>query len=168
MAGKAGALIREARTGAGLTQEQLARKISGLSTSEVGRAERGEIRLTQATLKEIALVTGVTQASLLNAAREDAADADRAARTSAAKRSTAKAGAAASKSSASTAKLTAAEAKLLEAYRAAGSDERKAALRVLRGECGGMLTALLGGTGSAADTVADLIGDALGRVLGGQ
>ncbi len=154
MAGKAGALIREARTGAGLTQEQLARKISGLSTSEVGRAERGEIRLTQATLKEIARVTGVTQASLLNAAREDAADADRAARTSAAKRSTAK--------------LTAAEAKLLEAYRAAGSDERKAALRVLRGECGGMLTALLGGTGSAADTVADLIGDALGRVLGGQ
>lgn len=154
MAGKAGALIREARTGAGLTQEQLARKISGLSTSEVGRAERGEIRLTQATLKEIARVTGVTQASLLNAAREDAADADRAARTSAAKRSTAK--------------LTAAEAKLLEAYRAAGSDERKAAFRVLRGECSGMLTALLGGNGSAADTVADLIGDALGRVLGGQ
>ena len=127
MAGKAGALIREARTGAGLTQEQLARKISGLSTSEVGRAERGEIRLTQATLKEIARVTGVTQASLLNAAREDAADADRAARTSAAKRSTAKAGAAASKSSASTAKLTAAEASCWRptAQRAATSGRRR-------------------------------------------
>lgn len=168
MAGKAGALIREARTGAGLTQEQLARRISGLSASEVGKAERGEIRLTQATLKEIVRVTGVTHASLINAAREDAADTAKSTKTAAAKKSTARTSASVGKSSASTAKLTAAEAKLLEAYRAAGSDEQKAALRVLRGECGGMLTALLGGTGSAADTVADLIGDALGRVLGGK
>ena len=168
MAGKAGALIREARTGAGLTQEQLARRISGLSASEVGRAERGEIRLTQATLKEIARVTGVTQASLINAAKEDASDTAKSTKKAAAKKSTARTSASVGKSSASTAKLTAAEAKLLEAYRAAGSDERKAALRVLRGECGGMLTALLGGSGSAADTVADLIGDALGRVLGGK
>ena len=38
---KLGNLIKEARTQACLTQEQLARKISGLSASEISVAERG-------------------------------------------------------------------------------------------------------------------------------
>jgi phosphoribosylaminoimidazolecarboxamide formyltransferase/IMP cyclohydrolase len=37
---KVGDLIREARTGAGLTQEALAKKVTGLSASDLGRAER--------------------------------------------------------------------------------------------------------------------------------
>ena len=69
MAKKVGTLIKEARTEAGLTQEQLARKISGLSASDISKAERGEKELTQAQLKAIAKATGVTQASLLNAAK---------------------------------------------------------------------------------------------------
>ena len=69
MANKVGALIKEARTGAGLTQEQLARKIKGISADDISKAERGEKELTQAVLKEIAKATGVTQKSLLDAAK---------------------------------------------------------------------------------------------------
>ena len=54
---KVGTLIKEARTGADLTQEQLARKIKGLSASDISLAERGQKELTQAQLKEIAKVT---------------------------------------------------------------------------------------------------------------
>ena len=66
---KVGTLIKEARTEAGLTQEQLARKISGLSAADISEAERGKKDLTQEQLKKIAKATGVTQASLLNAAK---------------------------------------------------------------------------------------------------
>lgn len=138
MANKVGTLIKEARTKAGLTQEALAKKIKGLSASDLGKAERGEKELPQATLKEIAKATGVTQASLLNAAKET---------TTAAKKTTAKKGETAKKTTAAkktttakktTAKdsdtLTAAEKKLLEAYRAATSDVKKTALKLLKGE----------------------------------
>ncbi len=63
-----GELIREARTGAGLTQEQLAAKIENVSAGDISKAERGEKQLTQAALKAIAKATGVTQKSLLEAA----------------------------------------------------------------------------------------------------
>ena len=54
---KLGNLIKEARTEAGLTQEQLARKIAGLSASEISAAERGVGDLTQDQLKKIAKAT---------------------------------------------------------------------------------------------------------------
>ena len=69
MAKKVGVLIKEARTGAGLTQEQLARKIKGISADDISRAERGEKELTQTILKEIAKATGVTQKSLIDASK---------------------------------------------------------------------------------------------------
>lgn len=149
MASKVGTLIKEARTAADLTQEELARKISGLSASDISKAERGEKTLTQEQLKKIAKATGVTQASLLSAAKKT---------TSSTKKTTTSSGA--------SMKLTATEKKLVEAYRAAGSDERKAALRVLQGNCPELLTSLLGGGSSAADGVADFIGDAIGKMLG--
>ena len=143
MAKKVGTLIKEARTAAGLSQEQLARKIKGLSAGELARAESGESELTQALLKEIAKATGVTQSSLLSAARADAGKKT----TSSAKTATAKKTTTAAKTTtakkASTAKktaskgtetLTAAEKKLLEAYRAASSDAKKNALKILKGE----------------------------------
>ena len=43
MAKKVGTLIKEARTEAGLTQEQLARKVKGVSASDISKAERGEL-----------------------------------------------------------------------------------------------------------------------------
>ena len=57
---KVGELIKEARTGAGMTQEQLARKVKGISAQDISKAERGELNLTQAQLKEVAKATGVT------------------------------------------------------------------------------------------------------------
>ncbi|MBQ2855409.1 MAG: helix-turn-helix domain-containing protein [Oscillospiraceae bacterium] len=112
---KVGTLIKEARLAAEMTQEQLARRISGLSASDISMAERGLKDLTQEQLKRIAKVTGVTQASLLNAAKGSA-----------------------KKTSSSTAaktsmRVTATEKRLVELYREASSDKKKAVLNVLRG-----------------------------------
>ena len=134
MAKKVGTLIKEARTAAGLTQEQLARKIKGLSAAELGKAERGETELTQAFLKEIAKATGVTQSSLLSAAKGSASSAKKAEtvkKTAAKKTETAKKTGTAKKTET---ELTAAEKKLLEAYRAATADAKKTALKILKGE----------------------------------
>ena len=146
MAKKVGTLIKEARTAAGLSQEQLARKIKGLSAGELAKAESGETDLTQALLKEIAKATGVTQTSLLSAAKTSTAKkTTTAAKTATAKKTTAKTTASkttTAKKTSSTKKttvkdadtLTAAEKKLLEAYRAASSDAKKNALKILKGE----------------------------------
>ena len=111
---KVGTLIKEARTEAGLTQEQLARRIAGLSASDISQAERHQKDLPQDQLKQIAKITGVTQASLLNAAKG-----------SSAKKTTA---------SKSSMQVTAAERRLVELYRKASTDERKDALKALKGE----------------------------------
>ena len=162
MADTVGKLIKEARTKAGLTQEQMAKKMGGgMTAAQISRAERGEEPLTQAQLKAVAKITGVTQASLLSAARE----------SKPAKKQTVKSTAkTTAKSTAATAsmKVTAAEKKLVEAYRKADSDTRKAALRVLRGECGEMVTRLLGKSDNVADDLADHLGDLIGGLFGGK
>ena len=111
---KVGTLIKEARTEAGLTQEQLARRISGLSAGDISLAERHQKNLTQDQLTQIAKITGVTQASQLEAA----------------KGSTAKKPAGAKSSM----QVTATERRLVELYRAADTETRKDALKVLRGQ----------------------------------
>lgn len=156
MATKVGKLIKEARTGADLTQEKLARKVGGgLTAGDISLAERGEKDLTQAQLKKIAKACGVTQASLLEAAKP-------AARKAAAKKSTAKTAKPKTPGNANTTiKVTATEKKLIEAYRLATGDNKKAAMKLLKGESTSLLGGLLGDTDSAADTVADAIGDVL-------
>ena len=111
---KVGTLIKEARTEAGLTQEQLARRSSGLSAGDISLAERHQKNLTQDQLKQIAKITGVTQTSLLEAARG----------------STAKKPAGAKSSM----QVTATERRLVELYLAADTETRKDALKVLRGQ----------------------------------
>ncbi len=140
MANTVGPLIKEARGKAKLSQEALAAQIEGLSASDLGKAERGEKELSQSVLKQIAKLTGVTQSSLINAAKESS--------YGPAKKTTA-----AKKTSTTAAKkddfeLTAAEKKLVELYRAADSDTKKKAVAVLKGESsemGDILTSLLGG-----------------------
>lgn len=153
MANKVGALIKEARTGAGLTQEQLAKKVDGVTASDISKAERGEKELTQTQLKQIAKATGVTQASLLNAAKSGTA---KKTSTTAKKpaASTAKKPAATKKEE--EIKLTAAEKKLLELYRAADKNTKDAALKVLKGEKQDLLS-LLGGS-DLLGSVTDLLG----------
>ena len=141
---KVGTLIKEARTEAGLTQEQLARKIAGLSASDISAAERGQKDLTQDQLKKIAKATGVTQASLLNAA----------------KGTTAKKTSSASKSSM---QVTATEKKLVQLYRNADSDTKKKVMNLLKGKdslAGDLLGDLLDKDDlveGILDTVQDLI-----------
>lgn len=129
---KVGTLIKEARTNADLTQEQLARKISGLSASDISLAERGQKDLTQAQLKQIAKITGVTQASLINAAKGTAAS------KKTEKKTTAKKTTAAKKTGTSSGKksmqVTAAEKKLIELYREADSETKKQVVKLLKGE----------------------------------
>lgn len=111
---KVGTLIKEARTEAGLTQEQLARRISGLSANDISLAERHQKNLTQDQLKQIAKITGVTQASLLNAAKGTTSGKSTAAKSSM--------------------QVTATERRLVELYRKASTAERKDALKALKGE----------------------------------
>lgn len=133
---KVGTLIKEARTEAGLTQEQLARRISGLSASDISLAERHQKDLTQEQLKQIARITGVTQASLLNAAKGSSAK-----KTSGSK---------------SSMQVTAAERRLVELYRKASTEERKDALKALKGES------------SLADDIMESILDSVQDMLTGK
>ena len=116
---KVGQLIKAARTNAGMTQEQLARKVKNCSASDIGRAERGEKELTTDQLKQVAKATGVTQKSLLDAAKGSASS-----------------GSSRPPEGANTTsmKVTATEKKLVQLYRAADSQTKKEAIAVLKGE----------------------------------
>ena len=153
-----GELIREARTKAGLSQAALAGQIEGLSASDLGKAERGEKELSQAQLKAIAKATGVTQKSLLEAAAGTASTSSTAKKTStsstakktstsstakktsttsSAKKTSSTSTAskpAAQKTESAAVELTSAEKTMLNAWRKADAETRKAALRLLRGE----------------------------------
>ena len=115
MGKQTGELIKQARAAAGLTQEQLAKKV-GLSTADLRKAEHGELELTQTVLKQIAKATGITQASLLNAEK------------AASKKAPAK------KTTSGALKLTSAEKTLIQLYRQATPENRSDAIRVLKGE----------------------------------
>lgn len=136
MANKIGALIKQARTDAGLTQEQLAKKLTDCTASDLSKAERGEKELSQTVLKQIAKATGVTQTSLLTAAKSSTYGAAKTAKTAAKKTA-----------SKDELKLSAAEKKLVELYRAADKDTKDAAVKLLKGEkadAGDLLGSLLG------------------------
>ena len=133
---KVGTLIKEARTEAGLTQEQLARRIAGLSANDISLAERPQKNLTQEQLKQIAKITGVTQTSLLEAARGSSSK-----KTSGSK---------------SSMQVTAAERRLVELYRKATTEERKDALKALKGES------------SLADDIMESLIDSVADMLTGK
>lgn len=124
---KVGTLIKKARTDAGLTQEQLARKVQGASASDIGRAERGEKEFTQEQLKQIAKATGVTQKSLLDAAK-GGGKASSSGKTS-------------SSGTTSTMKVNATEKRLVELYRKADSQTKKNAMKILKGSGAGEIAA---------------------------
>ena len=117
---KVGDLIKEARTKKGLSQEKLAGMIEGLSASELSKAERGEKELTTEQLKQVAKATGVTQKSLLDAAKGASSSA-----------SAPKPPAGANTTSM---KVTATEKKLVQLYRAADSQTKKEVMATLKGE----------------------------------
>lgn len=134
---RVGEVIKEARKAAGLTQAKLAAKVSGVSATDIGRVERGEINLTNEQLKRVAKALGITQASLLNAPKNSCGSAS----------------SSGSSAATSSMRLTATEKRLVKAYRAASSDVRKDAMNLL--------------TGKSADGIAGSLSDVLGDVLGG-
>ena len=162
MANKVGPLIKEARTGAGLTQEQLAKKLGGgITAADISKAERGLTELSQTQLRQIAKITGVTQASLLNAAKPSTGSA---AAKKPASSSAKKPTAASSAKKEEEFKLSAAEKKLVELYRAADKSSKDNAVKLLKGEkleVANLLGSLLGGSGGSGgllDGVTDLLG----------
>ena len=141
MAKKLGTLLKEARTGAGLTQEALAKKVDGVSASDISKAERNEKELTQTQLKQIAKACGVTQSSLLNAGKETAARKTTAKKVTPAKTTAKKT---ASSAASSSMKLTNAEKKLVELYRKATTEQKEEALKALKGDDDPDLLSVLG------------------------
>ena len=164
MAGKTvGELIKEARAKAGLTQEQLAVKIAGVSASDIGKAERGEKELTQAELKLVAKATGVTQKSLLEAASGGKAKSSKtaSAKTTSSKTTSSKSTSSKSTSSKAAAskadtsksvKLSQAEQKLITLYRKADAETKRAAEQLLSDgkNNGGLMNTILN---AALDTL---------------
>jgi len=138
MGKKVGTLIKQARTAAGMTQEQLARKVKGASASDISAAERGVKDLTTDQLKQIAKATGVTQKSLLDAAKGTTS-------------SSGKKPASSAKTSMS---LTATEKKLVQLYRNADSDTKKSVMKMLKGD-----------DDSITNAVGDLVGSFLDGVF---
>lgn len=155
-----GPLIKEARTKAGMTQEQLAGKIDGATASDISKAERGGKMLTLNQLKQIAKATGVTQKSLLDAAK--ASETAAAATTTAGKTSGKTSGTTGKTSGKASMELTGTERKLIELYRAADSDKKKVVMSLLKGETqttNEMLTSLLDGSKKPDEIVTSLIGN---------
>ena len=142
------------------TQEKLARKVGGgLTAADIGKAERGEQTLTIVMLKRIAKATGVTQASLVNAAKGTSKPTTTSNATTVANENTSM-------------RVTSTEKQLITYYRKADSDTKKAATNVLRGKCSDLVPSLIDSgataTGQAQGSVADMISDALGSLLGNK
>ena len=147
-------LLKEARTNAKLSQTALAEKVDGMTAAQIGKAERGELVPTQAQLKQIAKATGVTQTSLIEASKSASASSGKTTTSSTAKKTSTSSTAAkktstststaakkttsssttAKKTTSSSTTLTASEKTMLEAYRKAKSDNKKLALKILKGE----------------------------------
>ena len=163
MATKVGNSIKKARTDAGLTQEKLAKKVGGgVSASDIGKAERGEEVLPAAALRKIAIATGVTQTSLVNAGKTTG-------KTTAAEKKTKAAKPRTPTNAGVSMRVTTTEKKLLEYYRVADSNTKKAATNVLKGACSDMVDSLAARSGAAGqndNAVADMISSAIGSLLG--
>lgn len=146
MSKEVGALIKEARTAAGMSQAELAKSVEGVSASVISKAERGEKELTPEQLKAIAGALGVAPESLLGTAEEAVApDA-----------------------------LTAEEKELLDSYRAANADSQKAAVSALKGEkpqapnLMDMVAGMMGGGGEGGENpMAGMMGGLMGMMGGG-
>ena len=146
MGKKLGGLIRSARNDAGLTQEQLANKVAGVSRADIGRFDRGEAEPTAQNVKDIAKACGVAQKPLLDAMPKTSS-----------KPASSSSSSKPSSTSKSSMQVTATERKLVELYRAADAETRKKALALLRGDKS---------DGIDIDDILSGLGGLLGDVLG--
>ena len=174
-----GELIKEARTGAGMTQIGLAKAVGTLTSAEVGKAERGEKELTKDQLKGIAKATGVTQKSLLDAPFSlfGLGSSGSSGSGSSGSGLTLNTASSTGSGSSSSVKLSAEEKKLIEAYRKADDKTKKTVIEALGlaednggSALGGIASGLLGnliGGGNQSSSNQSGGGNLLGAVLGG-
>ena len=177
MSKKLGTLVKNARTESGLTQAALAKKVKGLTASDISKIERGEKEPDKETLKELAKALGVTQTSLLEAASGTATvktTGKTATKTTSGKAS----GTGKAKSASGDLKLSAAEKKLVQLYRKADADTKKTAVAVLDGtasakdlvlsyiqaKTGNAGKTSSSGSGKNASNLQDLLGSLLGSI----
>ena len=166
MSKKLGELVKKARTEKGLTQAALAKKVKGLTASDISKIERGEKEPDKEALKSLAKALDVTQTSLAGAASGKTAAKKTAKTGSTAAKKTAKSAKASSKDL----KLTAAETKLVQLYRKADIETKKTAVSLLDGTASvkDLLASFLHAkTGSAAKPSSGMQ-DLLGSLLGGN
>ncbi len=162
MAKNVGTLIREARTAAGLSQAELAKRAGNLTSTDISKAERGEKSLTQAQLKQIAKATGVAQTTLLNAPKGGVSSAG----------SSATGSSSSGKTASSTLKLSKTEKELILLYRAANDETKKQVVELLTPKDAGndlanaLISALGGNAGGNGG--ADLLGSLLGGSSSGN
>ena len=174
MSKKLGTLVKNARTESGVTQAALAKKVKGLTASDISKIERGEKEPDKETLKELAKALGVTQTSLL-----EAASGKNASKTAASKKKTsASPSTGKAKSASGDLKLSAAEKKLVQLYRKADADTKKTAVAVLDGtasakdlvlsyiqaKTGNAGKTSSSGSGKNASNLQDLLGSLLGSI----
>ncbi|MBO5521066.1 MAG: helix-turn-helix domain-containing protein [Eubacterium sp.] len=186
MSKKLGTLVKNARTESGVTQAALAKKVKGLTASDISKIERGEKEPDKETLKELAKALGVTQTSLLEAASGTATTkttGKTSAKTTSGKKASGKSASktAASKKKTSASgdlKLSAAEKKLVQLYRKADADTKKTAVAVLDGtasakdlvlsyiqaKTGNAGKTSSSGSGKNASNLQDLLGSLLGSI----
>ena len=174
MSNKLGTLGKNASTESGVTQAALAKKVKGLTASDISKIERGEKEPDKETLKELAKALGVTQTSLL-----EAASGKNASKTAASKKKTsASPSTGKAKSASGDLKLSAAEKKLVQLYRKADADTKKTAVAVLDGtasakdlvlsyiqaKTGNAGKTSSSGSGKNASNLQDLLGSLLGSI----
>ncbi len=155
MSKKLGDLIKEARTAKGLTQAALAEKVDGVTASDVSKIERGEKEPEQAVLKNMAKALGVTQKSLLEAVSGKASSSAKTGKT-AAKKPASSGKTSSARTAIESLKLSASEKKLVQLYRKADANTKKAVINLLEGDSNAveLIGALLsskasGGSGGA-------------------
>ena len=160
MSKKLGTLVKKARTEKGMTQAELAKKISGLAASDISKIELGKWEPDKETLKKMAKPLGLTQKALLEAASGASASAAKSSSKTAAKTSSGKTGSAKKTSSSGksgstkkTEELTAEEKKLLKLYRKADDKVKKQVMNLLdeKSALEGLLGNLLSGKNNALE-----------------
>ena len=177
MSKKLGNLIKEARTAKGLSQAALAEKVDGVTASDISKIERGEKEPSQAAIRQIAKVLGVTQKSLLEAATTTTAGKTTAAKTgsssktgtAAKKTSTAKKTSAA-KAAVESLTLSATEKKLVQLYRKADTKTKKAVINLLEGDSNAieLIGALMSSSKGSGKSDSSATSEILNALLSGK
>ena len=162
------AQLKKIAVACGVTQTSLVNAPKNLSAAAAKKAaeaakaaEKKTTAAKSAEKKTTAAKTAEKKTTAAKAAEKKTTAAKGAEKKTAAKKPAVPAGANVSM------KVTATEQKLINAYRGAASDRKKAALKLLNGEYGDAVEKLLSVTGGGTDGAPEAIGDVLGGLLGG-